>query len=79
MLTQIVKHEWRNLRADRTLWAVAALVIVADAWFEARAAAAVLLLFFLPGWAWLEAWLPGFREGEVFYVGMAWRGWLASA
>jgi len=28
MLTQIVKHEWRNLRADRTLWAVAALLAV---------------------------------------------------
>jgi 4-amino-4-deoxy-L-arabinose transferase-like glycosyltransferase len=45
------------------LWAAAALAIVANAWFEARAAAAVLLLFFLPGWAWLEAWLPDFHEG----------------
>jgi 4-amino-4-deoxy-L-arabinose transferase-like glycosyltransferase len=54
------------------LWAAAALAIVANAWFEARAAAAVLLLFFLPGWAWLEAWLPDFREG-------VWRGILAAA
>jgi 4-amino-4-deoxy-L-arabinose transferase-like glycosyltransferase len=53
------------------LWAAAALAIVANAWFEARAAAAVLLLFFLPGWAWLEAWLPDFREG-------VWRGILAA-
>ncbi len=45
------------------LWAAAALAIAANAWFEVRAAAAVLLLFFLPGWAWLEAWLPSFREG----------------
>ena len=26
MFTQIMKHEWRNLRADRTLWAIAALL-----------------------------------------------------
>ena len=28
MLTHIMKHEWRNLRADRTLWAIGALLVV---------------------------------------------------
>jgi hypothetical protein len=28
MLTHIIKNEWRNLRADRTLWLVAALFAV---------------------------------------------------
>lgn len=28
MLTRIIKHEWRNLRADRTLWVVALLFAV---------------------------------------------------
>ncbi|RME44086.1 MAG: hypothetical protein D6796_12235 [Caldilineae bacterium] len=38
------------------LWALAMLVAGFGGWFPARAAAATLLLFFLPGWAWLEAW-----------------------
>ena len=28
MLTQILKHEWKTLSADRTLWATAALLVV---------------------------------------------------
>ncbi len=28
MLTQIMKHDWRNLSADRTIWAIAALLAV---------------------------------------------------
>src|SRR5688572_24848328 len=29
MLRQIMKHDWRNLSADRTLWAIAAVLLVA--------------------------------------------------
>ncbi|MFQ5577337.1 MAG: hypothetical protein ACE5G8_10170 [Anaerolineae bacterium] len=38
------------------LWELAMLVAGFGGWFPARAAAATLLLFFLPGWAWLEIW-----------------------
>jgi ABC-2 type transport system permease protein len=29
MLSQIMKHDWRNLSADRTLWAIAAVLVMA--------------------------------------------------
>jgi 4-amino-4-deoxy-L-arabinose transferase-like glycosyltransferase len=53
------------------LWILAALTILLTAWFEARGVAATLLLFFLPGWAWLEAWSS--RPQEAI-----WRGSVAA-
>src|SRR5512139_1876434 len=58
-LARLLDRRWWPVE----LWAIATLTVAATAWFEARAAAAMLLLFFLPGWAWLEAGLPGFRAG----------------
>ncbi len=43
-------------------------------WFQGRAAAAFLLLFFLPGWAWLEALSPRPQQGMwriVFAFGLS--------
>ena len=56
---QLLGRKWWPL----WLWFVAALTIVLADWFEARAVAALLLLLFLPGWAWLEALLPEPRQG----------------
>ena len=56
---QLLGRKWWPL----WLWFVAALTIVLAGWFEARAVAALLLLLFLPGWAWLEALLPEPRQG----------------
>ncbi|GAB4533062.1 MAG: hypothetical protein Kow0063_14520 [Anaerolineae bacterium] len=59
---------WLNQIASRRgwplgVWVVAALTLVLVAWFPARAVATMVVLFFLPGWAWLEAWSPEPREG----------------
>ena len=56
---RMVSRRWWPLE----VWLVAALTVVLTDWFEARAVVAVLLLFFLPGWAWLEAWSPHPQEG----------------
>jgi 4-amino-4-deoxy-L-arabinose transferase-like glycosyltransferase len=52
------------------LWIVVAFTLVLVDWFPARVGAATVALFFLPGWAWLEAWSPRPREG-VWRVIMA--------
>jgi 4-amino-4-deoxy-L-arabinose transferase-like glycosyltransferase len=58
-LARVFGRKWWPL----WLWGVAALMVVLSDWFVARIVAAILLLFFLPGWAWLEAWLPRPRQG----------------
>jgi 4-amino-4-deoxy-L-arabinose transferase-like glycosyltransferase len=45
------------------LWAAAVLAVLLINWFAARIIAVILLLFFLPGWACLEAWSPSPRQG----------------
>ena len=50
-LTQLLDRKWWPL----LLWAVATLTVVLTDWFQIQIIAATLLLFFLPGWAWLEA------------------------
>lgn len=51
---QILSRRWWPL----CLWTIVLLTIMLVDWFEARVLAATVLLFFLPGWAWLEAWSP---------------------
>jgi uncharacterized membrane protein len=53
-LSQLLSRRWWPL----WMWSLAALTIVFADWFAARVVASVLLLFFLPGWAWFEAWFP---------------------
>lgn len=45
------------------VWVVVALTLVLVNGFPARVVAAMVALFFLPGWAWLEAWSPRPRDG----------------
>jgi 4-amino-4-deoxy-L-arabinose transferase-like glycosyltransferase len=44
------------------LWSIAALTVLLTDRFAARGVASILLLFFLPGWAWLEAWFPNPKD-----------------
>jgi hypothetical protein len=56
---KIVGRHWWPL----WLWAGATLGIVLANWFEVRVVAASLFLFFLPGWAWLEAFSSEPQDG----------------
>jgi 4-amino-4-deoxy-L-arabinose transferase-like glycosyltransferase len=58
-LTKILGRHWWPI----WLWAAATFAIVLTNWFEARVVAACLFLFFLPGWAWLEAFSSEPQDG----------------